>query len=61
MANVVIPPGKFKKMIEACEDMQARIPANGVPELDVEFSEMIVLMHEAYDEALGPTPEQQPT
>jgi hypothetical protein len=54
MANISIPPGKFRKMIDACEEMHSRIPAQGMPELDEEFEWMIGEMEKAYAEALGP-------
>jgi hypothetical protein len=54
MANVEIPPGKFRKMIDACKEMHIRIPAQGMPELDMEFAWMIGEMEKALDAALGP-------
>ena len=53
MALVTMPPGQLLNMINCCKGVEARIPANGIPELDKPFNQMIKDMEAAYAVAIG--------
>lgn len=46
-------------MLEICKDVQSRIPANGMPELDKDLAEMITLLEEAMSGGVVPPPGEE--
>jgi hypothetical protein len=58
MADTTITEGQMKQILGICKDVQIRIKANGMPELDEDLAEMIELLEGAAGAAeLPPDPE----
>jgi len=54
MADVTVTQEQLERMIVITKDVQERVKANGMPELDEELAEMIVILEEAAGHRLPP-------